>query len=246
MDGIGRWDGPDSWAGPDADPGDVTGPEGRGGGRSSSSRQVWYVSYGSNMHLDRLARYITGGRPVGGARVYPGCRDRRLPAVSVPVELRGVVYFATESAVWTGGRAFYDPDAPGRVLARAHLVTVGQFSDIAAQEMYREPDGDLDLTRVLAAGKAVLGEGRYETLVCVGALDGSPALTFTAPWAVDDVEWNAPSAAYLGHLSAGLLETGAWDVPAMAEYLAGCPGAAGRWDAGDVAGLIGRGGGVGL
>jgi hypothetical protein len=204
-----------------------------------SPGRVWYTSYGSNTHLARLANYLAGGRPRGASRTYPGCRDRRAPAASVAVELRGALYFATESPVWLGGRAFYDPQTDGRVLARAHLVTVGQFSDIVAQEMYRQPGTDLDLTEALHHGRAVLGSGRYETLVCAGGLDGVPALTFTAPWSMDDVEWNSPSAAYLRHLVGGLLDTGAWDVGRIAAYLAACPGAAGHWSAGQIAGLIG-------
>ncbi|MFD7334792.1 histone deacetylase [Streptomyces violascens] len=199
---------------------------------------VWYASYGSNMHRDRLAHYIEGGRPPGAARAYPGCRDRRLPAESVPVELRGTLYFATRSPVWQGGRAFYDPDADGRVFGRAHLVSAGQFADIAAQEMYREPGADLDLGEVLSTGRAVLGDGRYETLICTGRLDGRPVLTFTAPWRMDEVAWTAPSAAYLGHLARGLLEAGTWDEEAVTAYLADCPGTAGLWTARAVAELL--------
>ncbi|ORT54855.1 histone deacetylase [Streptomyces sp. CB03238] len=203
--------------------------------------EVWYTSYGSNTHTDRLAYYIVGGTPPGGARAYPGCRNRRLPTASVPVELRGAVYFATESPVWTGGRAFYDPHAAGRVLARAYRITAEQFSDIAAQEMYREPgpDTDLDLTEVLRDGRAVLGDGRYETLVRPATLDGLPMLTFTAPWRMHDVEWNSPSADYLRHLAAGLLAAGAWDADTVAAYLASCPGAAGHWTERRIRDLIG-------
>ncbi|WP_328582507.1 histone deacetylase [Streptomyces sp. NBC_00370] len=207
-------------------------------GASGSAARVWYVSYGSNMHLDRLTYYIAGGRPPGTAATYPGCRDRRPPQASVPVELRGCMYFATESVVWTGGRAFYDPAGRRRVPARAHLVTAEQFSDIAAQEMYRAPGADLDLTEVLERGRSVLGPGRYETLLCPGSVDGSPALTFTAPWSVHDVAWNKPSAAYVRHLAAGLVEAGAWDVADIAVYLASCPGAAGEWSPQDIADLI--------
>ncbi|MET9800599.1 histone deacetylase [Streptomyces sp. NPDC006368] len=201
---------------------------------------VWYTSYGSNTHLERLACYIRGGTPPGATRAHPGCRDRRLPAVSVPVELEGALYFATESPVWTGGRAFYDPDAEGRVLARAHLITAQQLSDIAAQEMYREPgpDTDLDLTDVLRDGRAVLGEGRYETLVCPGTLDGHPLLTFTAPWRMTDVDRNRPSAAYVRYLAMGLLAAGAWDAATIAAYVASCPGAAGHWTEQQIRDLI--------
>ncbi|WP_369217770.1 histone deacetylase [Streptomyces flavofungini] len=202
--------------------------------------RVWYAAYGSNIHLERLAAYVRGGRPPGGAREYPGCRDPAMPAASVPVGLDGVMYFATRSPVWGGGRAFYDPGAAGRVLARAHLVTVEQFSDIAAQEMYRRPgaDADLDLGEVLSSGRSVLGDGRYETLVRAGDIDGVPVLTFTAPWGVTDVPGVAPSAAYLRFLAAGLVATGAWDTGAVAAYVARCPGAAGHWSERDVLELL--------
>lgn len=200
--------------------------------------QVWYTSYGSNMHMNRLMYYLGGGQPPGATRTYPGCRDSRPPARCAPVELRGALYFATESPVWSGGRAFYDPHATGHVYARAHLVTAEQFSDIAAQEMYRDPGADLDLTEVLRRGVATLGQGRYETLVCPGSLDGLPLLTFTAPWAVGEVDWTPPSAAYLRYLACGLLEAGAWDVPAISAYLQACPGAAGHWSAHQIADLL--------
>lgn len=201
--------------------------------------RVWYASYGSNMHMDRLAAYIAGGTPVGAGRSFPGCRDRRAPERSVAVELDGALYFATESAVWTGGRAFYDPDAPGRTRGRAHLVTVGQLSDIAAQEMYGEPDGvDLDLTGVLRDGRASVGPGRYETLICPGAIDGVPVVTFTAPWGLGDVELRPPSVAYLRYLAGGLLESGPWGEQDIAGYLSARPGAAGHWTPAQVLELL--------
>ncbi|MFJ2651692.1 histone deacetylase [Streptomyces sp. NPDC087420] len=209
------------------------------GGGHASPRQVWYLSYGSNVDLGRLAYYIAGGRPPGAARMYRGCRDPRPPERSVPVEVTGAVYFATESPVWGGGRAFYDPDAPGRVLGRAHLVTAGQFSDIAAQEMYGEPGTDLDLAGVVSGGgRVVRGEGRYETLVCPGALDGTPVVTFTAPWGAGDIEPNAPSAAYIAFLAKGLLATGAWDVDTVVAYVAACSGVSGRWTERELRGLV--------
>ncbi|MEU1402574.1 histone deacetylase [Streptomyces sp. NPDC005728] len=200
--------------------------------------RVWYTSYGSNVHLDRLAAYIQGGRPPGAAREYPGCRNPSMPERSVPVELNGAMYFATESPVWGGGRAFYDPQASGCVLARAHLVTTDQFSDIAAQEMYREPGAGLNLDDVLTQGRVVLGEGRYETLVCAGQIEGLPVLTFTAPWGMSDVPWVAPSPAYVRFLATGLLSSGAWDLVAIAEYVAACPGALDQWSQQAVADLL--------
>ncbi|WP_329278098.1 histone deacetylase [Streptomyces sp. NBC_00691] len=198
--------------------------------------RVWYAAYGSNMHAERLRRYLAGGRPDPGARELPGCRDPRGPDRSVPVELDGQVYFAAESAVWTGGLAFYDPDTDGTAWGVAHLLTAGQFSDIAAQEMYRRPGTDLDLAEVLATGRCEVGPGRYETLVCPGHIDRIPVLTFTAPWPMPPADGlRPPSAAYLRHLAAGLHEAGAWRPAAVADYLASRPGAAGHWTPEDVA-----------
>ncbi|MEV0786208.1 histone deacetylase [Streptomyces sp. NPDC050423] len=192
------------------------------------------------MHLDRLASYIKGGRPPGGGKAYPGCRDPRMPSQSVPVELRGALYFATESPVWGGGRAFYDPGQKGRVYARAHLVSASQFADIAAQEMYRSPGEDLDLSAVLTRGVARLGNGRYETLVCAGQMDGLPVLTFTAPWHADEVTSVPPSRAYVQVLASGLLDAGAWDVGTVAAYFASSRGAAGHWSEQAIRELITR------
>ncbi|MEU9044547.1 MULTISPECIES: histone deacetylase [unclassified Kitasatospora] len=190
---------------------------------------VWYAAYGSNLHADRLAYYIAGGRPPGGARTYPGCRDRRLPKRQIPVVLPGLLYFALTSRVWTGGMGFYDPAEAGEMPARAYLVTQQQFSDIAAQEMHREPGADLDLSKALVSGHDQLGPGRYETLVCPGAIDGIPAFTFTAPWRLSDAELNSPANGYLANIAAGLAEAHGWSLERSASYLATRPGAAGHW-----------------
>ncbi|MYS64288.1 histone deacetylase [Streptomyces sp. SID5473] len=176
-----------------------------------------------------MRAYLLGGRPAGAARPTPGCRDPRPPERSIPLELPGRLHFATRSPVWSGGRAFWDPDAGGTTWARAYLITLGQFSDIAAQEMYRTPGPgtDLDPAGALADGRAALGPGRYETLVCPGFVGGLPVLTFTAPWRCGEVPGVCPSAAYLRHLAAGLLDAGAWEASTVARYLAAAPGAEG-------------------
>ena len=68
-------------------------------------------------------------------------RNATSPVVAIAARrvVAGGIYFATESPVWTGGRAFYDPELRGRAAMRSCLVTAGRFSDIAAQEMYRDP-----------------------------------------------------------------------------------------------------------
>lgn len=207
-------------------------------GATASRGLVWYIAYGSNMRSSRLRYYLAGGRPPNGAKTFPGCRDPREPERSIPVELRGKLYFALESNAWTGGRAFFDPDSAGTAWARGHLITIGQFSDILAQEMYRTPAGDLELADWLARGRTQVGPGRYETILCVGSVEGYPALTFTAPWPIEKITFTKPAAAYLENIAAGLLEAGAWKRNEIAAYLAGCPGAAGSWDEDEIIAMI--------
>ncbi|MGP4110297.1 histone deacetylase [Streptomyces sp. 4N509B] len=195
-------------------------------------KRVWYAAYGSNMHPPRLTRYLRGGRPPGGRLAHPGCRDPRPPERVVPLVLPGLLFFATESAVWGGGRAFFDPHPAGlETPVSAYLLTGGQFSDVAAQEMGRPPDRDLDLSGALRTGRARLGPGRYETLVCPGSLAGHPVVTFTAPrgWDSGHLPLNAPAAGYLRHLGAGLMTTHGWSAERAARYLATRPGARGVW-----------------
>lgn len=199
---------------------------------------VWYASYGSNMNPRRLACYLRGGAPDGGVMTLPGCRDATPPRRSVPLLLPGLLYFATESAVWTGGRAFYDPDIADHTAAHAYLLTAAQFSDIAAQEMYREPGTDLDFSLALGTGRARFGPGRYETLVHAGTRDGYPILTFTAPWGRHDVPGNPPAPAYLRHLAHGLIASHGWTIQRTAAYLASRPGADLTWTTAAVVALL--------
>lgn len=213
---------------------------------------VWYAAYGSNADPDRLRCYLTGDTPDGaqaapgtspgsGAtadRLVRGCRDRTPPARSVGIVLPGLLYFATESAVWTGGRAFYDPAAPAETPVRAYLLTRAQFSDIAAQEMYRLAGTDLDLTEVLRTGRARIGPGRYETLVCPGSHEGIPIVTCTADRRWRDLPGNPPAPAYLRRIGIGLRTAHGWSVTETATYLASRPGAAGQWSPRRVAAVL--------
>lgn len=204
----------------------------------TDSRLVWYVTYGSNMHADRFACYLLGGTPPGGTRANPGSRDKRLHRDTRAVHLPGQIYFALESPMWSGGLALYDPELDGSAAAAAYLVTASQFADVATQEMYREPTTDFDLTKVLETGRDQIGDGRYETLICPGRLEGYPLLTFTAPWRSADIIPTVPAGAYLKMLGEGLHKTHRWDASRIADYLASLPGAAGAWQPADIQTLL--------
>ncbi|MDA0563479.1 histone deacetylase [Streptomonospora sp. S1-112] len=191
------------------------------------------------MSRDRFDCYLAGGVPPGGSRANPGCSDTRPPRDVRRVWLPGGIYFALASPMWGGGLAMLDPGLPGAAPARAYLVTAGQFADIAAQEMYRDPGDPPDL-RALAPGERLrLGPGRYETLLRLGDIEGRPAFTFTAHWSQADVAPAAPAAAYLAVIGAGLLAAHGWSPARAGAYLAGRPGAAEAWAGARVAALLG-------
>lgn len=199
---------------------------------------VWYVAYGSNLFRDRLACYLSGGRPAGGARHYTGCRDRRPARAERSVTVPGGIYFALTSLTWGGGMAFYDPELPGRAAARAYLLSRQQFCDVMAQEMRREVGDDPDLSEVMRKGRQRLGPGRYETVLKVGERGGHPMLTFTSPGTVAGAELNAPTVPYLTTLGNGLREAHGWTPVRAASYLSACPGARERWTAPEIVALL--------
>ena len=202
--------------------------------------QVWYACYGSNLLRERFLCYLQGGRPRGAARTYPGARDRSEPARDVPMTLPGDVFFGWSSPTWGGGIAFYHPEVTGEALARAYLVTDQQFSDVAAQEMRREPGTDLDLTTVLDERRHDTGPGRYESLHLVGELDGHPVLTFTAP-DPDALQRNAPSEPYLATVARGLRETHGLSDAALCDYLLTRPGVHQAWTRERLTALVAQG-----
>jgi hypothetical protein len=164
---------------------------------------VWYAAYGSNLDPDRFGCYLLGGCPPGATRTYPGTRDRSPALGTQPFVMPGGLVFAWRSPAWGGAIAFYDPDADGKVLCTAYLLTPRMFSDVIEQEMRRDPGADHDLSPVLAMRRHSLGPGRYETLHLTGELDGQPVVTFSAT-DLAALEPGEPAPAYLDTMARGL------------------------------------------
>jgi hypothetical protein len=203
--------------------------------------RVWYVAYGSNLALGRFRCYLAGGRPTGGARVYPGCRDHRDPERIEAVDVPGGLLFAGASRVWGGGSAFYDPAASRRVAGHAYLLTPDQFGDVAAQEMWREPGGPFarELAALLPDVEMVhtMGPGRYETVVRLGELDGWSMFTVTHG-TVADLDPVAPTAPYLRWIGTGLTESHGWNLTQIVDYLQDAPGVRLGWTPGTLTDVL--------
>jgi hypothetical protein len=195
---------------------------------------LWYVAYGSNLRRARFRCYLSGGRPDGALRTYPGSRDPAEPRAERPSRLPGQLLFSGESATWTGGMATYHAGAPGSVLALAYLVTFHQFSDVVAQEIRQPPGRDLDPSVLRGGGSHGLGAGHYNLLVQVGEFDGFPALTITASVASAP---RAPAAAYLASIATGLSEAHHLSPDDIADYLIRAPGVSQAWTRDQLRGL---------
>ncbi len=108
-----------------------------------------------------------------------------------------------------------------------------------AQELGAGP-GAIPVLPVLGTGDRVeITSGRYGTLQVTGERDGILMATFSAPWALAEVDLNTPSLAYLAVLATGLSEAHGLGVVGRATYLAGLPGTAPRWDAAGLATALG-------
>ncbi|MBM4516479.1 hypothetical protein GS432_08930, partial [Rhodococcus hoagii] len=127
-------------------------------------------------------------------------RGTRAPPVGrAAVRLPGTVYFAGESVVWGGGRAFYDPDLPGDTAACAYLVTAEQFDDIHGQEPSCY-DRVLDLGHARGSDADVHGGGGSRRRRCATARR-PPYLDTMATDFAEVFGWNSERAqAYLRRL----------------------------------------------
>lgn len=204
-----------------------------------STDHVWYASYGSNLSAARFAFYLSGGRPPGASRTYPGARDATPPAADRALRVPGEIFFGWDSPTWGGGGiAFLDLDAGGEALVRAYRITHDQLADVVAQEMHRDPGDALDVDALIGARRLVLGPGRYETLAVVADLAGEPVVTFTCPDDEARPAVNAPSGRYLQMVAAGLREAHGLTTPQIRDYLLAAPGARPAWSADDLDALL--------
>jgi hypothetical protein len=210
---------------------------------------VWYVSYGSNLNLARFLAYLQGGRVPGNDVDHAGCTDPAPPRDDVAIELDHSLYFAGRSKRWGGTSAAFvslsvqDPPS----LARAYLITQGQFVDVVRQENRRHED-IADFEQRLHVAKRhgharLLPKGYYAELLFCGERNGYPMLTFTA--SEDRTDFGRPSAAYLQMISSGLRECHGVTTAQAVAYLIGRPGVQETWTRRDLKDLLElRGGGA--
>jgi hypothetical protein len=139
------------------------------------------------------------------------------------------LYFAGRSTQWGGAPCFIDTVASSSTpaLARAWLITWGQFEDVVAQENGRStPSIELGrgLDELEEGFSRALGRGRYDNVLCLGRIEGHPVLAFTSPGTMADAVLGAPAPGYLEMLIVGLRESRHLDDDALVTYLGAAPG----------------------
>lgn len=153
-----------------------------------SAKNVWYVSYGSNMLKERFDCYIKGGKCRFNGRKYRGCTNKEESKKSVSLTLPYNMYYGNNSGSWHDSAvSFLDVSKPGFAYARAWLVAEDQLDGIHKQE-----------------GK---GFDWYPDLYQLEDIDGIPAYTFTNEFKRDPKAFSDIKACYAGVLAEGLKES---------------------------------------
>jgi gamma-glutamylcyclotransferase (GGCT)/AIG2-like uncharacterized protein YtfP len=141
---------------------------------------IWYVTYGSNLLLERFTYYIKGGEYNG--KSYKGCKDKTLPLAQKRVTIQYLRYFGKSSSRWDHrGVAFLDSKTPGNTTGRAYLITQEQLKDIQKQE-----------------------GSWYDLVLKLPNIDSLPAATLTSTTRHSD---NGPSEEYKKVIKTGMIET---------------------------------------
>jgi hypothetical protein len=189
---------------------------------------VWYVAYGSNLSRARLQQYLDRGP------------DPSPPRDDRPLTIGHPLFFAGESQVWTGGRAYLDhaPVHPATTLARAWLLTRAQWDDLHAQESGPDHGAGADPASLADGEARLVGDGRYDVLLGLGRHADIPVATYTGPERLDPATCTRPAPAYLERIATGLHEAHSLTVAEVITYLLDRPGVADRWTGEELAAAL--------
>lgn len=205
----------------------------------SSPAYVWYATFGSGLYKDNFMSGIKGGKLDGAKRPYTGCRDKSAPLKDMFISLPHELSFSGSSYMWLdGGHATLDvrKSSKAHTIARAYLITIEQFEDLAAQENGQTEAVRLPLSKAIRSGHATIGNIKgarvYDELLYCGQQDRIPifSLTNIGPRG----PFSSPSPEYTRALCKGLSQNPVLDIQAVIDYVVNKPGIAGHYDEDDV------------
>ncbi|HSX16487.1 MAG TPA: M20/M25/M40 family metallo-hydrolase [Patescibacteria group bacterium] len=202
---------------------------------------VWYATYGSGLSKQNFLKQVRGGQPAGSSRVFLGCTDPNEPLQDAFISLPYTLYFAGNCQPWGGGGHINiqpEPTPSAHTIARAYLITIEQFEEIAAQQNDRAIAQRLPFREAMRDGHATVGKGtgHYDELVYCGTKDHHPIFTLTA--VTPELPYVAPSPVYAKLLCQGLSENTAMNQKTAVEYMLSMPGIAGNYKKQDLTELF--------
>lgn len=169
---------------------------------------VWYVTYGSNMLLERFLYYIQGVSSADNkfnGRAYPKCSDCSPPIAEKSVILPYQMFYSQSSNSWGGSAVcFLDVNNPGIAYCRAYLIKRVQLEHVHERE----------------------GKGWYPKQVPITGvkeLDGYPAYTITNLDLKDRKSYDCVLEGYRKVLFKGMKESfPSLSVEEIEDYLRSC------------------------
>ncbi|HVM18739.1 MAG TPA: hypothetical protein VM307_02140 [Egibacteraceae bacterium] len=181
------------------------------------SDRIWYAAYGSNTLRARLMAYIEGADAEGVFGLHAGGRVAHPPADETVTTLRHALYFAGTSRRWPGSVAFVDPreHPTAMTYARCYLLQWQQIEDLVAHENGQEDIDPITHLPTVGASRRLPVGGKYDLLLRLGDIDGTPAVTVTTS---QDFPRGDPHPSYLDAIRAGLQEARVCSEPELAEY----------------------------
>lgn len=187
-----------------------------------SDNRIWYATYGSNIPVSGIQRYLPELNPAAGEEAWLTTKHQR--------------YFAANSGRWqNGGIAFLslnEPEVPASTTLKAYLVTPEQFARVTLAEngmgwsaggRRLEFDWDIPVgsnsepqleTNIKMRPGATFFRSLaiYNAMVRLNDIDGRPAYTITTN---QKFNFSTPSKEYMDVIWGGLAEnpTGAEERP---------------------------------
>ncbi len=204
--------------------------------KSNKSAYVWYAAYGSGLSKENFMHQIRGGQPEGSTRAFAGCSDQAPPKKETFISLPYPLYFAGTCTEWGGGHinVLPEPSNTAHTIARAYLITVEQFEEIAAQQNDRLVTQPLPLRNAMQRGHVTVGDGsgHYDELLFCGTKDDIPVFTLTA--VRPELPYTAPTPVYTRLLCKGLSENKDIDQQTAIDYMLATPGISGNYKKHDI------------